>query len=295
MAELPPDQAAGLRRLFRPEQVRSISICGGRGNTGTTSVVINLGHALCKAGRRVLILDEFSSNGNVVARLGGNTALDLQNILRRKLPLEDILVDGPDGLLVMPIAADTGTLAGLSFEEQQQLSAAFGQIARLADLILLDARNPSGPEMPSVSLAASDCLIVVNGRAESITDAYANIKLLASNFGRREFWVLVNRVDTLEQARAIFDRIRDVARRFMSVRLRLMGYVPQDEKLHQANRQLKPIASAFPAAEANLAFQQLADSVLRWPAPNQPDYDPAGFVHCLIESSRVMMADVRSN
>lgn len=288
MSELPFDQAAGLRRLFKPDPTRSISINGGRGGTGTTSVVINLAHALSRQGVRVLVLDEFTGTGNVSARLGFNSLLDLPTILRRHMPLEDILLDGPDGMLILPLATDTMTLARLSQEEQQQLSASFTQIAQLVDIILLDARNPAGPHVPSLSLAASDCLIVVSDRPESITDAYAHIKLMAAHFGRREFRILVNRVDTLEHARAVFHRIRQVARRFITVKLSLIGYVPQDEKLHNANRLLKPIANAHPYSEAALAFEQLAATVKNWPPVAQAHYNPSAFVHCLIESSRVV-------
>ncbi len=292
MSKPASDQAAGLRRLFKPEPPRTISINGGRGGTGTTTVAINLGHALCRLGKRVLILDEFSGSGNVIARLGVNTLLDLPTIMRRHLPLEDLLIDGPDGLLVLPLAADTLFLAKLGQEEQQQLSASFGQIAQLADIILLDARSPSSPHIPSLSIAASDNLIVVSNRPESLTDAYAHIKLLATHFGRREFRVLVNRTNTLEEARTIFNRLRQVARRFISVKLTLMGFVPQDEKLHAANRLLKPVASAHPQTEATLAFEQLALQVLDWPTATQAHYNPADFVHCLIESSRVMAHDL---
>lgn len=292
MSELPFDQAAGLRRLFKPDPPRSISINGGRGGTGTTSVVINLAHALSRQGVRVLVLDEFSGSGNVSARLGFNSLLDLPTILKRHMPLEDILLDGPDGLLILPLATDTLTLARLSHEEQQQLSASFTQIAQLVDMIVLDARNPVGPHIPSLSLAASDNLIVVCDRPESITDAYAHIKLMAAHFGRREFRILVNRVDTLEQARAVFQRIRQVARRYISVKLTLIGFVPQDDKLHNANRLLKPVALAHPHSEASLAFEQLAATIRQWPPVQLTHYNPSGFVHCLIESSRVLAHDL---
>lgn len=292
VSEQPFDQAAGLRRLFKPDPTRSISINGGRGGTGTTSVVINLAHALARQGVRVLVLDEFSGSGNVSARLGFNSLLDLPTILRRHMPLEDILLDGPDGMLILPLATDTLTLARITQEEQQQLSASFTQIAQLVDIILLDARTPAGPHVPSLSLAASDCLIVVCDRPESITDAYAHIKLMAAHFGRREFRILVNRVDTLEHARAVFNRIRQVARRFMAVKLSLIGYVPQDERLHNANRLLKPVASAHEHCEAALAFGQLAANVQNWPPVQQANYNPSAFVHCLIESSRILAHDL---
>lgn len=293
MSELPFDQAAGLRRLFKPDPPRSISINGGRGGTGTTSVVINLAHALALQGVRVLVLDEFAGSGNVSARLGFNSLLDLPTILRRHMPLEDILLDGPDGMLILPLATDTLTLARLAQEEQQQLSASFTQIAQLVDLIVLDARNPAGPHIPSLSLAASDNLIVVCDRPESITDAYAHIKLMAAHYGRREFRVLVNRVHSLEQAKAVFQRIRQVARRYMAVKLSLIGYVPQDEKLHNANRLLKPVAQAHPHSEAALAFAQLAATIRNWPPVQLASYNPSAFVHCLIESSRVLAHDLQ--
>lgn len=293
MADLPLDQADGLRKLFKPTLIPSISVGGGRGGTGTTSVVINLAHALCRTGKRVLVLDEFAGNGNVMARLGFNSLLDLPTALKRRLPLEEILVDGPDGLLILPLAADANSLARLSMEEQYQLSSSFSQITRLADIILLDARTPAGPHVPSLSLAASDCLIVVSNRPESITDAYAHIKLLSTNYGRHEFRILVTRVERLDDAKEIFNRIRHVARRYMPVKLSLIGYIPQDEKLHHANRLLKPVALAHPDSEAAIAFEQIANAFLKYLPKSSSDYHPAQFIDYLIEGSRVMIKDLQ--
>ena len=68
--------------------------------------------------RGSLLSDAMNAGGNVIARLGVNTLLDLPTIMRRHLPLEDLLIDGPDGLLVLPLAADTLFLAKLGQEEQ---------------------------------------------------------------------------------------------------------------------------------------------------------------------------------
>ena len=51
-------------------QARVIAITSGKGGVGKTNIVANLGYALCKAGKRVLIFDADLGLGNLDVLLG---------------------------------------------------------------------------------------------------------------------------------------------------------------------------------------------------------------------------------
>lgn len=281
------DQAAGLRALVGDSQPRAVGVLGGRGGSGATTVAVNLAFALARYGQRVMLLDEYSGPGNALVRLQLSPLRNLDSLLTHGGRLADLVHAGPPGVEVMPIAAHPASLAHLSASRQARLAADFDQLSSHADVLLFDARPPVGHNVPGLTLAADDVLLVITNRAESITDAYATIKLLHQEYGRREFWILVNRVATLETTRRLFKRIKEVASQYLDVKLRLMGFVPEDEKLHRANRLGQPVELAFPAAEASIAFDQLAAAMLRWPAPRQSSGQRLNVMHRLIESSRL--------
>lgn len=289
------DQAAGLRALISTPQCRSISLAGGRGDAGTTTLVINLAAALVERSREVIVLDEFSGLSNISHRLRLAAPFSLEQVLRREARLADSLIDSGRGFSILPIAARAHMLASLNEHEQHWLGSEFEALATSADFLLLDTCPAAGSGIPSLSLAADDVLVILTNRAESLTDAYASIKLLYNEYARHDFRILVNRVSSLEEAAALFGRIRQVAQQYLgqSIQLKLIGFVPEDERLNRATRLGQTILESFPESESAMAFRQLADVMLRWSPPHQPSATPAAFVHRLVESSRLLSDQLR--
>jgi flagellar biosynthesis protein FlhG len=284
------DQAAGLRQLLGSPNCRSVSFCGGRGEAGTTSLVINLAAALFERSRDVMVLDEFDGPGNITNRLHLHPHFDFEQVLRREASLADAVLQTGCGFQLLPLAARAQIIATLNEREQHSLSADLEELACLTDWLLLDTRPGMSTRLPGLSMASDDVVIVLSNRAESLTDAYAAIKLLATEYGHHEFRILVNRVPDLETASMLFGRIRQVARQYLgaAIHLRLIGFVPESDALHRAMRQGQSVLAAFPESDAAIAFRQLADAMLRWAPPQRQTESPAGFVAHLIESSRVL-------
>lgn len=289
------DQASGLRALVATPHCRSVSIAGGRGDAGATTLVINLAAALAERAREVIVLDEFSGLSNVSHRLRLEQHYSLEQVLRREASLADALLDSGRGFAVLPIASRPQALSSLNEREERWLAHEFEHLATTADYLLLDTCPPANADVPSLSLAADDVMVVLTNRAESLTDAYTSIKLLYTEYARRDFRILVNRSATLEEAAALFGRIRQVAQQYLGndLELKLVGFVPEDEYLNRASRLGQTILEAFPDSEAASAFRQLADVMLRWSPSRQPTTTPAAFVHRLVESSRLLASQLR--
>ncbi len=288
MADWQGDQAAGLRRLVARDHTRSICFNGGRGGTGTTSTVLNLALALSHQGRRVLVLDEHLGPGNIASRFGIQQAIDLEQVLQQPLPLERALIALPAGVDLIQLCASPASLARLGAYEEDRLAFEFSQLTSTVDLILVDARPAVTNPLPSLNLAAEENAIVISHRAESITDAYAIIKLLHREYGQHRFRVLITRVQSLSEAQTLFRRLVEVAGRYIDVSLRLIGFVPEDDRLARANRLQQPVVNAFPDAESSCAFVQLASAIDGWQQPAGQLTTPTSFVHRLIQSSRAL-------
>ncbi|WP_035061799.1 MinD/ParA family ATP-binding protein [Andreprevotia chitinilytica] len=284
------DQASGLRAMVAPAACRSVSFCGGRGGVGTTSIAIHLAAALAERQREVILLDEYTGLSNAAHRLRLAPRYNFEDAIRRESSLADTLLETSAGFSVLPVAARPQTLAAMNERELAWLGAEFEAVTGAADFLLLDTRPATGPGVPSLSLAADDVVVIVSERAESLTDAYATIKLLYTEYARREFRILVNRVDSLTEANFLYQRIKRVAQQYLgsAVQLRLIGFVPEDELLKRATRLGKTVLDAFPDAESSHAFRQLADAMLRWRKPEAGFENPADFVYRLVESSRIL-------
>ncbi|WP_018152152.1 MinD/ParA family ATP-binding protein [Leeia oryzae] len=286
------DQASGLRRLFDQRQMRSIGFVGGRGRVGKTSLVVNLGAALTALGKRVLILDEFAGSSNVTARLGLYPRYGISAVLNGQQPLSSLVLEAQPDLLVLPFATPASALAMLSEEAERRLTDDFAELSEDIDFLLVDARPLTSPDQPSMALVTEERIIVLADRAEAITDAYTFIKLLSQHFAKRDFWLLVNRMKDYPSAQKLFNRIAQVARKFTDADVRMLGFVPEDEKLHRANHLLHPLIPAFTDAEASQACLQLAEALTRLAPASSASTTPSAFMHRLIASCRAFVPPV---
>ena len=105
ISEALPDQAAGLRRMAAPRPVKTIAITGGKGGVGKTSVSVNLGVMLARQGKSVMLLDADLGLANVDVFLGLTPAFHLGHVIEGIQPLKSIIVDGPEGIGIIPASS----------------------------------------------------------------------------------------------------------------------------------------------------------------------------------------------
>lgn len=287
VAEVMQDQAEGLRRLLSGDFVRIVTLTSGRRGVGKTTALINLAAALAKRGKQVMVLDEHQGAHSVVGMLGLTPYFDLGHVVRRERTLEEIMLSGPEGVMVVPAGKGVQSLAGLRAAEQESLVHAFAQLSQPVDVVLVDAEAGVASHVLPLSLAAQELVLVVDPRPASMTDAYALIKVLNLGFARRSFHIIVNRVSSPEEGEAVFRNVASVASRFLKVALDYMGCVPLEDKLHRATQLGRSVVDAFPATMAAQMFRDLAEKLDQWPPPGAEEGQLEAFMQRLIQTSRV--------
>lgn len=293
MADVPQDQAEGLRRLLARDTVRVVTLTSGRAGVGKTSIVVNLAAALAKRGRRVLVLDEQQGKGSMETLLGLTARYDLMHVIRREKTLDEVMLRGPEGVDIIAAGNGLRALGELGPEDQDGLVQSFRHLSKTVDVVLVDAIAGVASHVLPLSLASQEIVIVVSPHPSSIKGAYALIKVLNQNFAMHRFHILASKIRDEQEARALHDNMAEVAVRFLDVSLDFMGYVPFDEKLGQAARICRPVVEAFPSAESARALRDLAETMERWPQPSGEEGRLEAFMQRLIQSSRMAAGGFR--
>ena len=95
---------AHFARLARPG-VRTLAVASGKGGVGKSTVVVNLAVALGELGARVVLFDGDLAQANLDLLLGVSSRWDLGHVLRGEKTLEQIVVEGPSNVRLVPAAS----------------------------------------------------------------------------------------------------------------------------------------------------------------------------------------------
>jgi flagellar biosynthesis protein FlhG len=270
-----PHQAVQLGTPRR--RCRAIAVAGGKGGVGKTTVAVNLGMSLAMAGRDVMLLDADMGLANVDVLLGLAPSRHLGHLLDGSATLEELVLEAPHGLKVIPGGSGARRLAQLGNGEHAAVIRAFDELPRPPDYLLVDTAAGLSDNVAMFAAAADDVILVVCDEPASLTDAYALIKVLSRDFGVRRFRMVANLVRNLGEARALHQKLAKVSDRFLDVVLDFLGMVPQDERLRQAIRRQNAVVDLWPAARSSQAFKQLAGAVDNWEEPARAGLDRIAF------------------
>ncbi len=279
------DQASGLRNIAAPTPVRVTAITGGKGGVGKSTVSINLAVALAARGRDVMLLDADLGLANVDVLLGLQPIYNLSHVLRGTCTLDEIILDGPGGVRIVPASSGTAAMAGLSTQEHGGLIQAFGTLTHPVSDLIIDTAAGISDSVLRFSQAAHKVLVVVCDEPASITDAYALIKVLSRDIGLDRFQIMANMTRSAAEGTALFEKISRVAERFLDVTLEYVGQVPTDPAVRRAIQQQAPVVDLYPDSRAARALGDLARRVDHWPRPDQSRGCIEFFVERLVDSS----------
>ncbi|MGC8490258.1 MAG: MinD/ParA family protein [Syntrophobacteraceae bacterium] len=278
------DQAGGLRKQEHREMefdevmpvaiptlqkpVRVITVSSGKGGVGKSNVVINLSLAMCRQGLRVLILDGDLGLANIDVLLGLAPQFNMSHVLNGQKKLEEVLIDGPGGVRIMPASSGIQELTRLTDDQKLMFLELLDGLETDIDVLIIDTGAGISDTVLYFNLAANERIIVVTPEPTSLTDAYALIKVLYSKHGERHFRILVNLAPGEAMGKTIFAKLSKVADHFLDgLSLDYLGTIPHDTAVTKSVLQQRPLLEAFPRAPASGAFLQVAETICRTP-PN---------------------------
>jgi flagellar biosynthesis protein FlhG len=272
--------------MANPKPVRVIAITSGKGGVGKTNVSVNLATALNRIGRKVMIMDADLGLANVDVMLGLQPKYNLSHVISGERSLEEIIVEAPGGIKVIPAASGVQNMAELSPAEHVGLIRAFSELNTDLDVLIVDTAAGIADSVLSFAKASQEVVVVVCDEPASITDAYALIKVLNRDHHLRRFRVLCNMTHTPQEGKELFAKLVKVTDHFLEeVVLDFMGAIPYDQNLRKAVKKQRPVVEVFPSTPASLAFRDAAMKLDKWPMPGAADGNLEFFVERLVRGS----------
>jgi len=237
------------------------AISSGKGGVGKTNVVLNLAIALADMGRRVMIVDADLGLGNLDVLLGISPTFSLADVLLKRCGLEEALVEGPQGIKIVPADSGTEAFTRLNTGDMIYTFSLFQQLKEEADTILIDTASGISSNVQFFSSFAHQVILIVTPEPTSITDAYATIKVLNRKNGEKDFGLMINMVDSEQQGLEVYETLCNAAEHFLKIRPAYMGFIYKDRNLKKAVCKQQPLMIFNPDSAACNNFRLLAKTL----------------------------------
>ncbi len=245
---------------------RVMSFTSGKGGVGKTCSVVNCAIALAREGKSVLILDADLGLANVDVMLGLEPHSTIYDVIRGEKRLEEVIVPGPEGISIIPATSGVQAICSLDAEQRIHLMEEIERVAHQYDYLLIDTSAGIGTDVMYFNCASREIVCVVTPEPTSLTDAYAMIKILSTQYGEKSVSVLVNNVRagtvTAEnEAARVFNRLSKAVERFLHIELKYLGFVPSDVSVVEAIRSQRALMDLYPSSPSGLAYASLARKI----------------------------------
>ncbi|MBN2333721.1 MAG: MinD/ParA family protein [Deltaproteobacteria bacterium] len=250
------DQAASL--LSRKQPAKVIAVTSGKGGVGKTNIVAGLACSLADMGRRVMILDADLGLANLDVLLGFAPKYNLSHVFSGEMGLAEIIVDGPKGIKVIPASSGLQEITHMGPQEQRILLDQMEALENQIDYLFIDTAAGISEMVTSFLVASHAAIVVVTPEPTSMTDAYALMKVMHTRFGRHDFHLLLNVVQSQSEAVNVFTKLNLVCEKFLDISVDFLGYIPLDKAVREAVRQQRAVVDLFPEAPASQQLMVVA-------------------------------------
>ena len=235
-----------------------IAITSGKGGVGKTNVTSNLAVALAKQGNRVCIFDADTSLANINVIMGVTPLYTVEHLLSGERDIEEILLEGPQGVMIVPAASGIAELADLDAAGRARLIAALRTLEDSFDYLLIDTAAGIGDSVLSFVQSAQHTILVISTEPTSLTDAFALLRVLKRQAYERPAYVLVNMAVNYANSMEVYKRFEAAVRKYLGMKVHYLGYITDDKAIKISIGRQRPVLLHDPDALASRCFTTLA-------------------------------------
>lgn len=247
-----------MRQTADTQYPKVIAITSGKGGVGKTNVTSNLAIALAKQGNRVCIFDADTSLANINVVMGLTVEYTIEHLLTGERTVDEILLAGPEGVMIIPAASGIADCANLDQDQRQRLLGALESLESRFDYILIDTAAGIGDSVLYFVQSAQYAIVVISTEPTSLTDAFALLRVLRRRNYDRPVYVLVNMALNYANSMEVFKRFEAAVKKYLNMKIHYLGYITEDKAIRTSVSAQRPVLLQHPEALASRCFTTLA-------------------------------------
>lgn len=270
------DQAEALRRLANDttrvtEKINSeektkttkiITVTSGKGGVGKSNFVVNLAISLQQKGEKVLIFDADLGMGNDDVLMGLYPRYNIFDILSTDKTLNDIIIEGPAGVKLVPAGSGLNKVQELQENERKRFLKNLEALDEF-DYILMDTGAGVSKDILSFISASEELIIITTPEPTSLTDAYSLIKATDYFKLKDKAKVIVNKAFTKKEGEDTYKKFKKAVDKFLKIEVEYLGCILDDKKLVMSVRAQKPFMILYPNCTAARDIEGITSRIMQ--------------------------------
>ncbi len=225
---------------------RYLAVASGKGGVGKTILSLSIGKALWESNKRVLIIDADFGLSNVHLMLGITPKKNLSDFFYGDASFEDIVVKIYEGFSFISSGNGIYELAKLPRDQILNLIRRLQELAEdNYDYVIFD--TPPGIHDDTLAVVSSVDIpvIVTTPEPTAVADAYALIKIVNRESGRKDFHLIVNKVESQKEGKKVYESIKLLSQRYTTAEIKHLGNIKFRKNLIRKIVEQEPFERGF--------------------------------------------------
>lgn len=240
---------------------RVIVISSGKGGVGKSTLALNLSVSLSSIGKKVVLMDADLGMANIDIMLGMVPEYNLFHMIQNQKNLQEIMINGPEGLKIIPGGSGMEEMANLSDSDLKRILVEMGKLDGEFDYMIVDTGAGISSNVMSFVRAADDVIIVTTPEPTSITDAYGLLKSISRYDNTGQVYLIINRVSGAGEGQDVARKFKAVSQNFLGRDIKVMGYIVADNSVEIGIKKQVAFSQAFPRSLAARDIMDIAERI----------------------------------
>ncbi len=220
-------QATHLKRREGAEGgTKYIAVASGKGGVGKTILSLSIGKGLSETGKKVLIIDADLGLSNVHLMLGLTPQKNLAHFFFGEATFDEITVRIDERFAFISSGNGIYELAKLPKDQIISLVRRHQELAEENyDYVIFDTPPGIHDDTVAVVSSADFPVIITTPEPTAVADAYALIKIINRENDVKDFFLVVNKVESDREGKKVYESIRLLTERYTSAQLSHVGNI----------------------------------------------------------------------
>ncbi|MDP4182549.1 MAG: AAA family ATPase [Bacillota bacterium] len=234
-----------------------VTIASGKGGTGKSCFAVNYAMALAKRNKRVVIIDADFGMANIDVLLKLSPIYNIVDVIKGYKTLEEIIIDGPGDIKVIPGGNGLLELSSLSSHQVERITSGFSYLEENFDYVLIDTSAGFTRTLNELVLSSHETILVTTPEPHAISDAFSILKVLISMHHSLNLKLVVNRCETPEEGESVIKRISGVVSHFPNCNFEPLGFIPDSRFVNKAVKEQAAFLLSYPESDAAESIESI--------------------------------------